>query len=91
MVAGASIAFIWEYAGLVNSTQLHPMLTGVVSSTATMIAVSLATQKSSPVPPQVLAMMDVAAAVGPIPAEYQASSDMGLANEAAAISSKLGD
>jgi sodium/proline symporter len=64
---------------------MHPMFTGVVSSTVTMIVVSLATQKSSPVPPHVLEMMDTAAVVGPIPEQYQASNDMGLANEAAAI------
>ncbi len=89
MIVGASVAFIWEYAGLVNSTQIHPMVTGVVSSTVTMIVVSLATQKSSPVPPQVLEMMNVAAEVGPIPERYLATADAGLANEAAAIGRKL--
>ncbi len=89
MVVGASVAFIWEYAGLVDTTQLHPMLTGVVSSTVTMIGVSLATQKSSPVPAQVLDMMNVAAEVGPIPERYLATTDPGLANEAAAIGRKL--
>ena len=89
MIVGASVAFIWEYAGLVDSTQIHPMVTGVVSSTVTMIVVSLATQKSSPVPPQVLEMMNVAAEVGPIPERYLATADAGLANEAAAIGRKL--
>jgi len=85
MIVGASVAFIWEYTGLAITTQMHPMFTGVVSSTITMVVVSIATQKSSPVPPHVLEMMDTAAVVGPIPEQYQASSDMGLANEAAAI------
>ena len=89
MIVGAAVAFIWEYAGLVDSTQLHPMLTGVVSSTVTMIVVSLATQKSSPVPPHVLDMMSVSAEVGPIPQQYLATTDVGLANEAAAIGRKL--
>jgi sodium/proline symporter len=65
------------------------MLTGVVSSTVTMIVVSLATQKISPVPPHVLDMMDVSAEVGPIPERYLPATDVGLANEAAAIGRKL--
>ncbi len=89
IIVGASVAFVWEYAGLVNSTQLHPMLTGVVSSTVTMIVVSLATQKSSPVPPQVLDMMHASAQIGPLPERYLAATDVGIANEAAAIGRKL--
>ena len=89
IIVGASVAFVWEYAGLVNTTQLHPMLTGVVSSTVTMIVVSLATQRISPVPPQVLDMMHAAAQVGPIPERYLAATDAGIANEAAAIGRKL--
>ena len=89
MIVGATVAFIWEYAGLVNSMQLHPMLAGVVCSTVTMIVVSLATQKSSPVPPHVLEMMNVTEEIGPIPERYLATTDAGLANEAAAIGRKL--
>ena len=89
IIVGASVAFVWEYAGLVNTTQLHPMLTGVVSSTVTMIVVSLATQRISPVPPQVLDMMHASAQVGPIPERYLAATDAGIANEAAAIGKKL--
>ena len=91
MIVGASVAFVWEYAGLVNSTQLHPMLTGVVSSTATMIIVSLATQKTSPVPAQALDAMNVAAHLGPIPERYLAGTEFGFANEAATISKALAD
>jgi sodium/proline symporter len=91
MIAGATVAFVWEFAGLAESTQLHPMLTGVVSSTVTMIVVSLATQKSSPVPAHVLDAMNVAAHVGPIPERFLTASEFGLANEAAAISDALGN
>jgi sodium/proline symporter len=91
MIVGASVAFVWEYAGLVNSTQLHPMLTGVVSSTATMIIVSLATQKTSPVPTHVLEAMDVAAHLGPIPERYLAGTEFGFANEAVEIGKALAD
>ena len=89
MIAGATVAFVWEYAGLVDSTQLHPMLTGVVSSTVTMIVVSLTTQKRSPVPSYVLDMMNTSAEVGPIPEQYLVATDAGIANEAAAIDRKL--
>lgn len=89
MIVGASVAFIWEYAGLVTTTQLHPMLTGVVSSTITMIVVSLATQKTSPVPAHVLDAMNVAARIGPIPERYLGTTEFGLANEAAAIGKAL--
>jgi sodium/proline symporter len=85
MIVGASVAFIWEYAGLVSTTQLHPMLTGVVSSTVTMIVVSLATQKISPVPPHVLDAMNVAAQLGRVPERFHAATEIGLANEAAAV------
>ncbi|MFQ5983376.1 MAG: sodium/proline symporter, partial [Woeseiaceae bacterium] len=50
MVVGASVAFVWEYADLVASTEIHPMLAGVLSSSVAMVVVSLATQKISPVP-----------------------------------------
>jgi sodium/proline symporter len=85
IIAGASVAFIWQYGELVETTQLHPMLTGVVSSTVTMIVVSLATQKMSPVPPHVIDAMNVAAHVGPIPERFLAASGFDIANEAAAI------
>jgi Na+/proline symporter len=89
IMVGAVVAFVWEYAGLVNTTQLHPMLTGVVSSTITMIVVSLATQKLSPVPPHILDAMNVSSQVGPIPQRFLAATDFALANEAAAIGKAL--
>jgi sodium/proline symporter len=85
MVVGASVAFFWEYLGLVDSTQLAPMLTGVVSSSVTMVIVSLATQKISPVPEYIHEIMDEAAIVGPIPKGLLAASDTSLGPEAAAI------
>jgi sodium/proline symporter len=90
MVVGASVAFFWEYLGLVETTQLAPMLTGVVSSSVTMVVVSLATQKISPVPTYVHEIMDEAAVVGPIPKRLMAVSDTSLGPEAAAIDVALG-
>jgi sodium/proline symporter len=85
MVVGASVSFIWEFAGLVPVTQMHPMLVGVVSSSLTMYVVSMATQKSSPVPQEILAMMNDSAVVGPIPDHYLAAADINLTREAAAV------
>jgi hypothetical protein len=65
------------------------MVAGVVASMSTMIVVSLATQKMSPVPPNIIAAMDDADNVGPIPAKYFAAADPELAVEAAAIEKGL--
>lgn len=85
MVVGASVAFGWEYFGMVASTQLAPMLTGVVSSSVTMIVVSLATAKIAPVPAYIHEIMDEAASIGPIPRRLLAAADGALGPEAAAI------
>jgi sodium/proline symporter len=77
MITGATVAFVWEYAGLVDSTQLHPMLTGVVSSTVTMIAVSLATQKRSPVPAYLLDMMNTSAEAAAIDRKLEEGGENG--------------
>jgi sodium/proline symporter len=63
MITGASIAFIWEFAALAPATGWHPMLAGLLCSVVAMVAVSLATQRTSPVPEHVLSAMDEAAAV----------------------------
>lgn len=89
IIVGASVAFVWQYANLVDPTELHPMLVGIVSSTVTMIVVSLATQSTSPVPPHVLDAMDVASRVGPIPERFFASSEFMLAGEAAQVGKAL--
>jgi sodium/proline symporter len=72
MLTGASIAFTWAPLGLEELTGQHPMVAGVIGSTAVMIAVSLITQRSSPVPVQVTEAMEEAARVGPIPKELLA-------------------
>ena len=89
IVVGASVAFFWEYAGMVDSTQLHPMLTGVVSSSVTMFVVSLATQKISPVPEYIQDAMQVTTTVGPIPKRFLLATEFGLTQEAAAIGKAL--
>ena len=85
IIAGACVSFVWEYAKLVEATQLHPMLIGVVVSSLTIVIVSLATQSSSPVPADILAAMDEADQVGPIPDRLRAATSSELAVEAAEI------
>ena len=89
MIVGASVAFGWEVAAIVESTQMAPMTAGVASSITTMIVVSLLTQKLSPVPANIHQVMDEAATVGPIPEVLLAASDTALGPEASAIESKL--
>ena len=61
MVAGAGVAFLWQLVGLDAATGLHAMLAGLLSSTASMVAVSLATQRIAPNPSRVIELMDEAA------------------------------
>ena len=89
MIVGASVAFGWEFASLVKTTQIHPMLAGALCSSLTMYLVSIATQTSSPVPPQVLEMISHSATLGPIPPHYLPAMDDGLTREAAAIEKAL--
>ena len=85
MVVGATVAFVWELAGYVQTTEVAPMVAGVVSSTTVMIFVSLATQRIAPVPGHITEVMDEAAAVGQIPRQLLPSVDFDLAPEAAAV------
>jgi len=85
IVAGALVSFVWEYAKLVEATQLHPMLVGVVVSSLTIVIVSLATQGSSPVPEDIVEAMDEADRLGPIPQDLRAATSPDLAAEAAEI------
>ena len=61
MVAGAGVAFLWQLAGLDAASGLHAMLAGLLSSTASMIVVSLATQRIAPTPARVIELMNEAA------------------------------
>jgi len=85
MLAGASVAFLWEFAGLAETTTLHSMVAGVASSAGVMIVVSLLTQRISPVPPDILAAMDESSRLGPVPRRLLAGSDSSLAPEASEI------
>ena len=85
ILAGAGVSFVWQYAELVESTQLAPMLTGVLASSITIVVVSLLTGSSHPVPVDIVAAMDEADRVGPVPATLAAATNPDLATEAGEI------
>lgn len=85
MTVGSVVAFIWELAGLTGTTEIAPMLAGVVASFTAMIVVSLATQKIAPVPGYILSAMGDADDLGPIPAKYFTATDFTPSVEAAEI------
>ena len=64
IVAGAGVSFLWQLIGLEPASGLHPMVAGLLASTSAMIVVSLATQRTSPVPTQILDLMTEAADLG---------------------------
>ena len=89
MVVGTLIAFVWQYADLAATTSMAPMLMGVIGSSVTMVVVSLATQTSMPVPAHILAAMQEAEAIGPIPKRLLAATDFSLTTEAGEVSEML--
>ena len=89
MVIGATVAFVWEVAGYVDSTEIAPMVAGCISSSVTMVVVSLLTQKIAPVPAYIEEVMSEAATIGPIPRSLLAAADSGLVPEARAVDAAL--
>ena len=84
-VGGALVAYLSE----ITSFILPPMVAGLVSSWILMILVSLATQKSSPVPEYIHKAMDLTAEVGPIPKGILTSAEFDLSPEAMVVKRKL--
>ena len=78
MIAGALVAFVWEYMGLAATTSMAPMVMGLFSSSVTMVVVSLATQKQFPVPAHILDAMQESDAIGPVPKRFLAATDFSL-------------
>lgn len=85
MVGGALSAYLAE----ITSFVLPPMVAGVLISFILMILVSLATQKTHPVPGYILKAMDMTAEVGPIPKGILTSAEFDLSPEAMAVRRKL--
>ena len=62
------------------------MFAGLLVSILLMVIVSLATQKSCPVPDYILSALEETAKLGPIPKEMLAYADYSLGGEASEIS-----
>ena len=90
MVIGALTSFVWEVGNLADTTTLAPVTVGLMLSIVTIIVVSLATQKISPVPDHIVAVLEETAKVGPIPKHLLSASDFALSPEAEQIESILG-
>lgn len=82
MIVGSLVAFTWQYLELDQVTGLHPMLAGVVLSSLSMVAVSLLTQASHPVPEHILQAMAETAELRPLPRPLKAQQSFELAHEA---------
>ena len=89
IIAGATVSFAWEALGLVEATQLAPMLVGVTASSLAIVIVSLATEQNHPVPERIVRAMDEADRIGPLPPNYRAIMDEGLQLEAAEVERAL--
>ena len=90
IVAGASFAFAWEKLGYEATTDIAPMVAGVVASTAAMVIVSLVTQRTHPVPEEILEALSDCCAAGSTPSAVLRATDTSLTREAGAISRRLG-
>src|SRR5699024_12735138 len=81
MILGTVSSVGWQLAGLVDSTGIDPMGIGIVCSTLAIIIVSLATQRSHPVPDHVLAALREPEKIGAIPAHLLAGQNDALAGQ----------
>ena len=81
MIAGTVSSVVWQLTGLVDVTGVDPMGIGIVCSTLALILVSLATQRSHPVPAHVLAAMKETDKIGAIPAHMLTGQNDSLAGQ----------
>ena len=83
------VPFVVALTSVVESTQLHPMLVGVLSSTAAIVVVSLATQETSPVPAHIVDAMDESDRTRPTPKRLLAATDFTLSQTAQQVDREL--
>lgn len=81
MLVGTATAVGWEVTGATGATSIDPMASGILASTAAMVLVSLATQRSHPVPARIRAAVEETATVGPIPARWALGQNHALASQ----------
>ncbi len=87
IIVGAVVAFLWKYLGLEAATEIHPMLAGLVLSSVTMVAVSLATQRQYPVPEHILRAMEETEELRPLPRSLASRQSFEMAHEALTLKS----
>ncbi|SHL32299.1 sodium/proline symporter [Halomonas caseinilytica] len=87
IIVGAVVAFLWKYLGLEAATEIHPMLAGLVLSSVTMVAVSLATQRQYPVPEHILRAMQETEELRPLPRSLASRQSFEMAHEALTLKS----
>lgn len=81
MLAGAAAAVAAQLLGTGDAYGIDPMMAGIVASVLGIIIGSLATQKSHPVPPEVLAAVEETMRVAPIPKHLVIGEDAKLATQ----------
>ena len=81
MLAGATAAVAAQIMGTADSWGIDPMMAGIVASTVGIIVGSLATQRSHPVQPEVLAAVEETMKVAPVPKHLVIGEDATLASQ----------
>lgn len=85
MLAGAVGAIAAELLGLADSMGLDPMLVGIVLSVIAIVVVSLVTQKSHPLPPEIVEAVEETNRVRRIPKSLAIMQDNALSSQRPAI------
>lgn len=85
MLAGSVGAIGAELLGLSDSMGLDPMLVGIVLSIIAIIVVSLLTQKSHPLPPEIVEAVEETNRIRRIPANLAVMQDNALSTQCPAI------
>lgn len=85
MLAGAIGAIAAELLGLADSMGLDPMLVGIVLSVIAIVVVSLATQKSHPLPTEIVGAVEETNRVRRIPKSLAIMQDNALSSQRPAI------
>lgn len=81
MIVGTLASVIAEIAGATDGIGFDPMVIGITCSTIAMIAGSLLTQRSHPVPERIRLAVEETARVAPVPARMVAGEDTTLATQ----------
>jgi sodium/proline symporter len=89
MIGGGGMAFFWRLSGAMSATAVHPMFAGLIVSIILIVVVSLATQKSHPVPSHIVRAMEASSKLEPIPKELYVRADHTLSPEAKEIGDQI--